>query len=230
MSRSVQPGLSWSSEYIVLNLVTWVWYPGREELFSACSGRGDIVGRECHPESTIAIGCKYWLGFCPSHHLSEQAREDNHRPGWSRVPYQWHTSRPLVPAIVSHCSSPHWPNNLTWRNWLAARVEQRRQGQESASSKNREGVTKWVSVVVPSLPRQALCPRHDVKVTWKYNPEVTRTRTSYCKSPAWCVKYVHDALVVCHLSSWILCLLYHHLSMYICLVSLGLVFLFLVSL
>jgi hypothetical protein len=148
-------------------------------------------------------------------------------------------------------------------------TEETRTG-ESASSKDREGVTKWVRVVVRSLPRQdslrwrcksnlevwpgrqrrcdkvgesgcqvTHCPDRilcadDVKVTWKHNPEITRTRTSYCKSPAGCVKYVHDALVFCHLSSWILCLLYHHLSMYIympCISwSLGLVFLFLVSL
>ena len=118
-----------------------------------------------------------------------------------------------MPVIVPHCSSPHLPNKLTWIGW-----QRELNRGDKDRSKNREGVTKWVSVVWlshHSEHRIRCAHAHDVKVTWKYNPEVTRTRTSYCKSPAGCVKYVHDALVFCHLSSWILCLLYHHLSMYI---------------
>ena len=46
----------------------------------------------------------------------------------------------------------------------------------------------------------------DVKVTWKYNPEVTRTRTSYRKSHAGCVKYIRAALVFCRLCILLSCM------------------------
>jgi hypothetical protein len=67
----------------------------------------------------------------------------------------------------------------------------------------------------PITHQESILCVHGIKATWKCNPEVTHTRTSYCKSPAGCVKYVCAALVLCHLSillSCMPCVIYVYIS------------------
>ena len=121
-----------------------------------------------------------------------------------------HWCLPLFHTAPVLIDPTNWHEAIGWQ-WELNRGDKDRSQPVARTEKVWQSEWEWLS---GHCPDRILCA-DDVKVTWKYNPEVTRTRTSYCKSPAGCVKYVHDALVFCHLSSWILCLLYHHLSMYI---------------